>query len=140
MIHVLVALIALMSVCGARAADWRLVSSDDNFVLRVDLESLVVVEDRVRAWSKWTFSQPVQAPDANPPYTFQAYVNLVSYRCADRTFADLQTFTYAGLDTRAPIRTSTYPDEVSRYKSAPPDSHGEALLVFVCAQAGRLKR
>ena len=120
---------------NTNAADWKTVSSTGDFIILVDIESIVTSSGKTKAWSKWISTRPDNSNSATPSTAYQSIISLTAYRCADRTFLDLQAVAFADKDAMKRVQESSYPDYPSRYQSPLPETTGEALLLFVCKAA-----
>ena len=129
-----------IAVTSASAANWQKVVADDNFTVFVDTESISVVGRKARAWARWVYTTPVSLGDAVPGRSFRSTVALTAYQCAERSYLDLQAFAYADPESLDKVHETAYADIPARYRSPPPESNGETIMLFVCKAAGLTKK
>jgi hypothetical protein len=115
------ALIATTMSTAALAADWVLVSMNDEAVGSVDRTSIKQVGSYKRAWDKIVYNN-------HPEY--KELVSLTEYDCAGGRSRDIQTTGYYQNGKSDTIG-------VGEWRFATPDSTGETKLNYVCF--GKLK-
>jgi hypothetical protein len=127
------AILASISTPSA-AADWKyLGSADSGDVLYVDVSS-------IRTLPPVTVSRPFQVNQAwvkynhsrNPRIKSRETVNQVRVNCDDNSILNAQTVEY---DASGNSTDSWHQDDYSfKYRPAPPDTMGAAIVNFLCGR------
>jgi len=128
----LLAAVAALIPLTAIAADWVLVSDDDELTVEMDRASLKQDGNVVRAWSRWNTKRPTEAYGK----TYQSFRALDFYNCVERTSAMRQVAFYSGpnLDGEV-VGTQDNSDSELEWTDVPPDAKVETLLDFACKNA-----
>ena len=114
------------------ASDWRTVEVTDQVEMYVDVDSIIIENQKSKAWVKLVYKDPVTIKNASEQKTFLSEVSLTSFYCAERAYFNLQTTKYRDRDSTVIVQEHKFTDFRSDYFNVIPDSIGEGLYNFVC--------
>lgn len=127
----------LFSLLGsAFGSEWHLVGESTNGWTFVDKQSIVVTGDYRKVWESQTLRETKILP-TTPPKPYLSDKSLIVYDCRNRAATRLQVTYYSKAYNEGESLATIImrPEDVNKFGEIPPDSVGEALLNFVCANS-----
>lgn len=133
-------LILLFIANHVHAANWVYVASQANaegqsLVFELDTQSVMKRDGLIQAWSRFTTTPALQAPNSYPAKMYQSYVSLDHYDCNLREAASSQRVFYSEIfgAGESVFEISRQRGEIKNsMQSVVPGSYGESLLTKVC--------
>ncbi len=115
----------------ASAAEWQYVAEGGNATVEIDASSLRRDGDKVKVWSRWTYSPRREVPGEYLKYADRS-VELSIYKCAARMVQSLQITYHDAAGTV--VSSRSYTERAADYSEIAPDSIGEAILNVACSK------
>jgi hypothetical protein len=126
-------ILILFFLCGnAFASDWHSISENPEISVSVDKQSISTSGSWRKAWVSYTYGSPLKVSDYTTK-TYQSIKNLSAFNCQDRTSASMQSVLYSGqYGNGDSVSSYVVPKNKLDFSDVVPDTHGEAILNFVC--------
>ena len=138
--RVILGLLLAFFSCIATAADWYYIKSDSDLSVYVDRKSITFNGNTAKVWSSWDFNTPQPLENSYPQKTFQSVKALDLIDCKQRATANLELVHHEGKEGGAVVQSESFPRESPKFKEVIPDSFGESILNYVCAQRAPVKK
>jgi len=137
----LIAATSLLAVSvQSHAANWVSIGGNGTTEAFIDKQSLRRTGQKVKVWSKWEYSEPMEVRASYSKKTYLASKELDIYDCSERTSLTTQQTLYGTPDMDSVVGSFSSPDFPHLYSEVVPDSIGEAILEFACKETAHTKR
>ena len=123
----------------ALAANWVEVGGNSKVTAYVDTQSIRKIGPKVKIWTKWVHTEPVEIKRTYPKKTYMVGKELSVFNCVERTTLTLRAIDYAEVDSLDVVRDASAPDIPSRYTEIAPETIGEIIFNFACKEPSKKK-